>query len=411
MANVSLDWEVEVKIDGSDKPLRVTVDHQLLIGRTPNGTAEMPSLDLNAYQASDLGVSRRHGLFIASTDGLSYQDLGSENGSLVNSIKLVPKASVKLNSGDVVFLGHLKLTITFKSRVHKSSVVATRASVQISSVTVVGAGQRIMVVEDEAGLAEMYRIGLERNGYSVQLIREVVAAIRALNRYTPSAIVLDLMLPGIRGVELCRYVRRDTNCPDIPIIIVSALRDEIAIKEIMDAGADVFMTKPLDWRELVRVISSLIHSNAHANSAMITKKLSGTARLDHLPATGRTDTLVIFIDGHREPLTAIAQPQVTFGRQNPGGNVSQIDLDPYDAFEKGVSRQHSIIRHAGLGFEIEDLGSANGTFVNGLSLAPHEPHTIKNGDELRLGELRMHVYFLAETEIAVGSDAQLPPRS
>ena len=403
MANVSLDWEVEAKIGDSEQSLRVTVDQQLLLGRTPNGAAEFPSLDLSSYKAIERGVSRRHGMFLATSEGLSYQDLGSENGSTVNGTRLAAQEVMKLNSGDELFLGHLKLTLTIKSRVRKTSIIASRPNLKLSSVTTVGTGQRIMVVEDETGLAEMYRIGLERNGYSVQLMREVVSAIRALNRYTPSAIVLDLMLPGIRGIELCRYVRRDTECPDIPIIIVSALRDELATKEIMDAGADVFMSKPLDWRELVRVISSLIQSNELVNPEMHTKKLSGTARLDHLPPAGRSDTLVIFIDGHREPLTASAQPQVAFGRQNVTSSGSaQIDLEPYGAFEKGVSRHHSVIRRSGLGFEIEDLGSANGTFVNGFSLTPHTPRIIKNGDELRLGELRMHVYFLAETEIAVG---------
>jgi DNA-binding response OmpR family regulator len=402
---VSLDWEVEAKIGDSEQSLRVTVDQQLLLGRTPNGSAEMPSLDLSNYKASDLGVSRRHGLFIANSDGLSYQDMGSENGSFINGKRLASQEVVKLSSGDVLHLAHLKLVVTFKSRVRKTSIVAIRPNLKLSSVTTIGTGQRIMVVEDETGLAEMYRIGLERNGYSVQLMREVVSAIRALNRYTPSAIVLDLMLPGIRGIELCRYVRRDTECPDIPIIVVSALRDEIVTKEIMDAGADLFMTKPLDWRELVRVISSLIQNNEVINPAMHTKKLSGTAKLDHIPATGRTDTLVIFIDGHREPLTATAQPLVALGRQNAssnGNSSNQIDLEPYGAFEKGVSRNHSVIRRAGVGFEIEDLGSANGTFLNGFSLMPHAPHIIKNGDELRLGELRMHIYFLAETEIAIG---------
>ena len=403
MTNVALDWEVEAKIGESEQSLRVTVDQQLLLGRTPNGAAEIPSLDLSAYKAVELGVSRRHGMFITNSDGLNYQDLGSENGSLVNGTRLAAQEIVKLSPGDKIYLGHLMLTVTFKSRVRKTSIIAIRPNLKLSSVTTIGTGQRIMVVEDETGLAEMYRIGLERNGYSVQLMREVVSAIRALNRYTPSAIVLDLMLPGIRGIELCRYVRRDTECPDIPIIIVSALRDEIVTKEIMDAGADVFMTKPLDWRELVRVISSLIQNNEIVNPAMHTKKLSGTAKLDHIAAVGRTDTLVIFVDGHREPLTATAQPSVAFGRQGVTSTGSvQIDLEPYGAFEKGVSRHHSVIRRVGLGFEIEDLGSANGTFLNGQPLNPHMSHVIKNGDELRLGELRMHVYFLAETEIAVG---------
>jgi DNA-binding response OmpR family regulator/pSer/pThr/pTyr-binding forkhead associated (FHA) protein len=361
----------------------------------------MPSFDLSSYNAVEKGVSRRHGLLTNDGTSVSYTDLGSDNGTVFNGRPLAPQETVRLNDGDVLYLGHLKLTLTLKSKLRKTSVVAMRPSLTLSSAPISGKGQRILIVEDEGGLAQMYRIGLERNGYIVQTVREMVSAIRTLNRLTPSAIVLDLMLPGISGLELCRYVRRDTECPSIPIAVVSALHEPENIKAAMDAGADVYMAKPVDWRELVRVISSLVQQIEISQPLLHTKKLSGTARLDFIPAATRPDTLVMFVDGHREPFTAVAQPQFTMGRQaDQNGATPHIDLESYSAFDKGVSRMHLTVTRTGKGFLIEDLGSANGSFVNGFSLTPHTPHELKNGDELRLGDLRMHVYFLAETEVA-----------
>ena len=76
----------------------------------------------------------------------------------------------------------------------------------------------------------------------------------------------------------------------------------------------------------------------------------------------------------------------------PGTKV--VDLEPYRAFEKGVSRNHLKITHQESAFLAEDLGSANGTFINGLPLRAQEVLPINNGDELRLGELRLHVLIL-----------------
>lgn len=402
MPTSTLDWDVELKFEDPPQSAHVIVERQVLLGRTPNNVAEMPSFDLSPYNAIEKGVSRRHGLLISDGASLSYTDLGGENGTVLNGRHLTAQETARLNDGDVLFLGHLKITISITSRTRKTAIAAIRPNLTLSSSAIAGKGQRILIVEDETGLAQMYRIGLERNGYTVQTVREMVSAIRTLNRVTPSAIVLDLMLPGINGLELCRYVRRDTECPTIPIAVVSALQDPENIKSAMDAGADVYMTKPVDWRELVRVISGLVQHSEASQPLLHTKKLNGTARLDFIPAATRPDTLVVFVDGHREPFTAVAQPLITLGRQatEANGTTQHIDLEPYGAFDKGVSRMHMTVRRVGKGFQVEDLGSANGTFVNGFSLAPHTPHELKNGDELRLGDLRMHVYFLAETEVA-----------
>jgi DNA-binding response OmpR family regulator len=400
MAAPQIDWDVELKLEDPPQTIQFIVEQDTLLGRTPSGQAEVPSVDLTNYNGIDRGVSRRHGMFHNDGNTLTYRDLGGGNGSVLNGAHLTPHEPARISSGDILYLGHFKAQINIRAHTRKTTILASRPDLNIVGTAVPGKGQRVLVVEDDQGLAEMYRLALERSGYTVQAAREMVTAIRALNHQTPSVILLDLMLPGIRGLELCRYVRRDTECPSIPIVVISALRDKESVKGAMDAGADVFMGKPVDWKELTRVVSTLVQGVEVSNPLLQTKRLSGTARLDTIPAEARRDTVVVFIDNYREPLTLIIQPQLTMGRQNPGANAkTHVDLEPYEAFDKGVSRVHLTLRRAADHYEVEDMGSANGTFVNGVSIAPGQPQSLKNGDEVRLGTLRLRMYFLSETEI------------
>ncbi len=109
----------------------------------------------------------------------------------------------------------------------------------------------------------------------------------------------------------------------------------------------------------------------------------------------------MFIGNHHSPLVARVDPQITLGRNAPeDGGGTHIDLTPYDAYKKGVSRVHIAIRRTGENFEIEDLNSANGTFINAYSLAPHEHYPLKNGDIVRLGRLPIQMFFLTKEEKA-----------
>lgn len=393
------DWDVELKIDDFAIPLKFSVEGEVLVGRIPNGQAEMRSVDLTSYNGNDLGVSRRHGVFASDGSTLSYHDLGGGNGSILNGTALTPREPIKLTSGDVLHMGHLRAEVKLVMRPRKTTILATKPDFKLLKTVVQARGQRILVVEDDQGLAEMYRLALERTGFTVQTVREMVTAIRALNSQMPAAILLDLMLPGIRGLELARYVRRDTECPTVPIVIVSALRDKESVKSAMEAGADLFLGKPVDWKELTQVVWSLVDKSPTAPLAE-TKRLRGTARLDAIPSEMRRDTIVTFVEGFREPITVMVQPQVTLGRQNPNATARQhLDLEPYEAFDRGVSRVHATLRRSGDFFEVEDMNSANGTYINGMPINPGIFHALKNGDELRLGNLRLRLYFLAETEL------------
>ncbi len=89
-----------------------------------------------------------------------------------------------------------------------------------------------------------------------------------------------------------------------------------------------------------------------------------------------------------------ANRPLIFGRDDPdSGQRPDIDLVPYGAYQRGVSRHHAALELTGKRLVLSDLSSANGTFLNGVRLDPHETHQIRDGDRLRMGNLTVDVFF------------------
>lgn len=103
---------------------------------------------------------------------------------------------------------------------------------------------RILVVDDEEHIAELLRVNLEEEGYLVETAASGEEALLAVRRERPDLIVLDLMLPGIQGAEVCRELRRDLRMRRIPIIMLTAKGEEQNIVEGIESGADDYITKP-----------------------------------------------------------------------------------------------------------------------------------------------------------------------
>lgn len=104
--------------------------------------------------------------------------------------------------------------------------------------------------------------------------------------------------------------------------------------------------------------------------------------------------LILDIRDAAEPIRINPGPRVVFGRSDTSSSVEpDVDLAPYGALEKGVSRQHAIIEMAEDTLMLMDVGSSNGTFLNGQRLNPNQPRVLRDGDEVRLGKLVTRVFF------------------
>ncbi|HWQ45736.1 MAG TPA: response regulator transcription factor [Longilinea sp.] len=118
------------------------------------------------------------------------------------------------------------------------------------------AGELILLVDDEANILQLSRIYLEREGYKVQAVENGLDALKSVANDRPDLIVLDVMLPGVDGFEICRRVR--TTDALLPIIMLTA-RDEDIDKILgLELGADDYMTKPFNPRELVARVKAIL---------------------------------------------------------------------------------------------------------------------------------------------------------
>lgn len=117
---------------------------------------------------------------------------------------------------------------------------------------------RILVVEDDAALGTLLDYNLGHAGYAVRLAADGDEALMALDEETPDLVVLDWMLPGVSGLEICRRIRARSGTRDLPVIIVTARGEEEDRVRGLDTGADDYMTKPLSVTELMARIKAVL---------------------------------------------------------------------------------------------------------------------------------------------------------
>ena len=112
---------------------------------------------------------------------------------------------------------------------------------------------RILIVEDELDLANIIKDYLEKELYEVEICTEGDKAIEIFDKFKPSLVILDLMLPGMNGYEICQNIRIKST---IPILILSAKIDEFDKVKGLDLGADDYITKPFRPRELLARVNA-----------------------------------------------------------------------------------------------------------------------------------------------------------
>lgn len=104
------------------------------------------------------------------------------------------------------------------------------------------------------------------------------------------------------------------------------------------------------------------------------------------------------VEGATTPILLFPKKETVIGRRDPATtSIPDVDLTTYAGYRMGVSRRHAIIRLRNNEIEVFDLGSSNGTAVNGTRLQPHQPHPLKDGDTLSLGKMSLRVLFQQRT--------------
>ena len=171
----------------------------------------------------------------------------------------------------------------------------TRAPQPLSAETARRCKARVLLVEDEADLATSLSYNLEAAGYQVSSAMDGTAALRLATAQPPDIVLLDLMLPDISGLEVCRRIRASSQTPQPIVIMVTARGEEVDRVVGFEVGADDYLVKPFSVRELL---------------------LRMEARQRALP------------DGHSSPLSAPGKPRITIGNL-------EIDSDSHQVFVNG----------------------------------------------------------------------------
>ncbi len=118
---------------------------------------------------------------------------------------------------------------------------------------------KLLLVEDESAIAEGLTVSLEADGFQVTWVADGNAALDAFSRVRPDLVLLDLMLPGLSGTEVCRRLRRESQ---VPIIMLTARDTEVDRVVGLELGADDYVTKPFSTRELVARIRAVLRRGA-----------------------------------------------------------------------------------------------------------------------------------------------------
>jgi DNA-binding response OmpR family regulator len=118
--------------------------------------------------------------------------------------------------------------------------------------------RKILVVDDEAVLVETIAYNLEQAGYQVLTAADGGSALEAARRETPDLVILDIMLPEMDGLEVCRQLRREHTTATVPIMMLTAKGDEIDKVVGLEVGADDYVTKPFGRRELLARVRALL---------------------------------------------------------------------------------------------------------------------------------------------------------
>jgi DNA-binding response OmpR family regulator len=126
--------------------------------------------------------------------------------------------------------------------------------------SVCGVGHQVLVVDDDPTVSDVVRRYLEQGGFRVRLASDGLAALAAVAAEKPDLVVLDLMLGGIDGFEVCRRLRREL--PALPVVMLTALGEEADRVVGLEVGADDYVTKPFSPRELVLRVKSVLRRAA-----------------------------------------------------------------------------------------------------------------------------------------------------
>ena len=190
--------------------------------------------------------------------------------------------------------------------------------------------RKVLIVEDDKKLAELVRLYLERDGYRVVVTHDGRAGLDAARHGHPDLIILDLMLPGVNGLDLCRTVRAEC---DIPIIMLTAKSTEDDKLAGLDLGADDYITKPFSPREVVARVRAVLRRSPDGKESEPSRITVGDVEIDLGAHTVRLRDQIV-------SLTPKEFKMITVMAKQPGRAFTRLELleDVFGPDYEGLER-------------------------------------------------------------------------
>ncbi|HZW83729.1 MAG TPA: response regulator transcription factor [Candidatus Deferrimicrobium sp.] len=169
---------------------------------------------------------------------------------------------------------------------------------------------RILVVDDEEYIQELLKFNLEKEGFEVVLAGNGGQALDLTQKLLPDLIVLDIMLPGMDGLEVCKLIRQNPEFSSTPVIMLTARGEELDKVLGLELGADDYLTKPFSPRELVARVKARLRRHG-GNPQNQNRIVIGNLIID-------TDSFRVIADGRSLDLTPKELELLKFLASNPG---------------------------------------------------------------------------------------------
>lgn len=124
---------------------------------------------------------------------------------------------------------------------------------------------KITIVEDDPDICEILKYNLEQEDFEVEIFQDGEKALKAIFSNPPDLILLDLMLPGMNGLEIARIIRKDEHNYNLPIIMITARSEEMDMLHGLEMGADDYITKPFSTKEVIARVKALLRRHRRDN--------------------------------------------------------------------------------------------------------------------------------------------------
>ncbi|HYR87088.1 MAG TPA: response regulator [Terriglobia bacterium] len=178
--------------------------------------------------------------------------------------------------------------------------------------------RKILIVEDESDLIKLLKYNLEKEGFRVSYATDGSVALAEVRRDPPDLLILDLMLPGLDGLEVCRQLRRSDKFARIPVLMLSARSEEADRIVGLELGADDYVTKPFSMREVVARVRALLRRNEPAGPQRL-KLQRGDIMIDPMAHS-------VVVSGRAVELSALEFRLLHYLASHPGMVFSRDQL-------------------------------------------------------------------------------------